>query len=114
MPVFYTQSNQPRNFGYMAQNNKPIMELQGKMRRIDTTKAVAGTWEGLVNQPTTCQARSNSASSQFNFNASSKRTVCPEQNVYNTFLFVLLAVCECRYILTHDLSTLYGTRRLRI
>ena len=54
MPVFYTQSSQPRTFDYLIKGSKPTLELKGNLRRIDSTKMSIGTWDGLVNMPTTC------------------------------------------------------------
>lgn len=81
MPVFYTQSNQPRTFDFLQKGPKTVLELNGNLRKIDKSKATPGTWEGLVNSPTSAQLRLNSPSAQFNFGQGSKRTIMPECNV---------------------------------
>ena len=81
MPVFYSQSNQPRTFEFLQSSSNTVLQLTGNMRKPDSSKAVAGTWKGLVNSPTSVPTRLNSPSAQFNFGQGSKRTIVPECNV---------------------------------
>jgi hypothetical protein len=77
MPIFYSQSSQPRSFDYQQKLNNPPLELKGTSKRVDPSKSSMGSWDRLMEKTfSNAPPRSQSVN-----RPDTKRTIIPDADV---------------------------------